>query len=111
MKQRRKELVRGLCGFPVLSEEPPVNSEILPEIRHSYSNKQLTVQPVWISEPDESYSQEEDGCFFSREEIDQLALSVLDRKILSALEDHQDRVCRFSKSGYNGREDPERRRP
>lgn len=111
MKKRRQELLRGLYGFPVLSEESPVNGEILPEIRHSYSNKQLTVQPVWISEPVESYGQEEDGLFFSREEIDRLALSVLDRKILSALEDYQDRVCRFSKSGYNGREDPERRRP
>jgi A/G-specific adenine glycosylase len=80
LRQRgEKEMLSGLWGF-VLVDGLPTKAKVLPTVSHTYTHFKLTVTPV-ISK----ISQETEGKFISLKNLDALALSTLDYKILDTI--------------------------
>ena len=79
LRQRSEnEMLNGLWGF-VLSDEKPAGKS-LPAVNHAYTHFSQTVTPVFTNVPEDT-----EGRFVSLLELDTLALSTLDHKIISVL--------------------------
>ena len=79
LRQRSEnEMLNGLWGF-VLTDEKPAGKS-LPAVNHAYTHFSQTVTPVLAQ-----VSEDVKGNFVSLTELDTLALSTLDRKILDVL--------------------------
>ncbi len=74
------EMLSGLWGFALLEELPP-NAQTLPPVTHAYTHFSTAVTPVLTT------SRGLEGAFVPTSDLDALALSTLDRKILSGLRD------------------------
>lgn len=78
LRQRApEEMLGGLWGFPLAETSPPeLAGKRLPKVRHAYTHFKITVTPVLVS------SAPGDGRYVLVEDLDKLALSKLDHKIL-----------------------------
>jgi A/G-specific adenine glycosylase len=80
LRQRTEhEMLSGLWGF-VLVDEQPKRAKPLTDVKHGYTHFSLTVTPVISSLP-----KKVDGKFIVLDELDTLALSTLDYKVLEVL--------------------------
>lgn len=73
-----EEMLSGLWGF-ALVESPPANARAVAPVTHAYTHFSTTVTPVVMT------SAGLEGRFVPLAEVERLALSALDRKILAAL--------------------------
>ena len=79
LRQRSEdEMLNGLWGF-VLTDEKPAGKP-LPPVNHAYTHFSQTVTPVLANVPEDV-----EGCFVNPTQLDTLALSTLDHKILGVL--------------------------
>ena len=109
---RRPEggMLGGLWGIPLIEGEvpgvPPVEA-VLEDVSHAYTHFRITVTPCVVSDGGAKSYAVEGGQFIPLEEIPQLALSVLDHKILERLKDYREgrkRRGRDSLDRNSGRE-------
>jgi len=77
--QRKERLLHGLWGFIQLDEKPK-NARSLGHVTHTYSHFKLELEII----EDETLHVNVDG-YFSSEEIEGLALSTVDKKIIQTL--------------------------
>lgn len=85
VKRRERERLGGLWGFPLL-ERPPRRGKRLEPIVHAYSGVTLTAVPVVVHDGGSVYGTEAETRFVTPGEARKLPLSVLDRRILEALQ-------------------------
>ena len=79
LRQRSEdEMLNGLWGFVLVDEEP--QGKQLAKVKHAYTHFSLEVTPVLAKVPEDA-----EGEFVKLEDVDDLALSTLDRKILERL--------------------------
>lgn len=84
IRQRKgEEMLSGLWGF-VLVDKQPKGAKILPNVSHTYTHFKLTVTPV-ISD----ISKNLEGKLVSLKDLDSLALSTLDYKILEVVKKNE----------------------
>jgi A/G-specific adenine glycosylase len=84
LRQRTEnEMLSGLWGF-VLADELPKGLKILEKVNHAYTHFKLTVTPVITR-----ISKKTEGKFISSSELDALALSTLDYKILGRIKEQE----------------------
>ena len=75
--QRKERLLHGLWGF-VQVDEKPHKGQTLGKVSHTYSHFKLELEAIACEDLDVNV----DG-YFTREQITQLALSTVDKKILA----------------------------
>lgn len=82
LRQRgENEMLNGLWGF-VLVDEMPEEARVLPDVTHVYTHFKLTVTPVVSKIPKKA-----EGRFVLFSEVDTVALSTLDYKILGRIKE------------------------
>ena len=72
------EMLNGLWGFVLVDEEP--RGKQLAKVKHAYTHFSLEVTPVLTNAPEDA-----EGEFVKLKNVNDLALSTLDRKILERL--------------------------
>jgi A/G-specific adenine glycosylase len=77
LKQREGRFLHGLWGFP---SSDNAKGESIGEVRHQYTHFKLELSLFLF------HCKEEKRNMFTREEIEDLALSTVDRKIVRLLE-------------------------
>ena len=74
-------MLNGLWGFVLVDKKP--KGKALPKVKHVYTHFSLEVTPVIIS--DQKELDKTTGTFVAKTELQDLALSTLDRKIEEVL--------------------------
>lgn len=77
--QRKERLLHGLWGF-VQVDEKPKNAHSLGKVTHTYSHFKLELEMIY----DKALHVKVDG-YFTEDEIENLALSTVDKKIIQTL--------------------------
>jgi A/G-specific adenine glycosylase len=82
LRQRNEtEMLSGLWGFVLVDKQP--RGKCLPTVSHAYTHFRLTVTPVLTT-----ISKKTEGRFVALTDLDKLALSTLDYKVLEVLRKH-----------------------
>ena len=84
--QRKEKLLHGLWGF-IQTDKKPENAQSMAKVTHAYSHFKLELEVFYVLDQDASVE-----AYFTPKEIEMLALSTVDKKILKAILAYKDKA-------------------